>query len=58
MMILHYRYHKEFEEYQKTDAYKNFMQKQSQEDSPTPPKKARKEAVEERKEEEGEVCYD
>lgn len=48
------RYQKELEEYQKTDAYKNFMQKQNQDDSPTPPKKPRKEVVEERKEEEEE----
>nr|XP_053647100.1 high mobility group protein 20A-like isoform X4 [Cherax quadricarinatus] len=47
------RYQKELEEYQKTDAYKKFVQKQRSEESP-PPKKPRKEIVEERKEEEEE----
>ncbi|KAK7025523.1 High mobility group protein 20A, partial [Halocaridina rubra] len=45
------RYNKELEEYQKTDAYKNFMQKQSLEDSP-PLKKSRKEVTIERKDDE------
>nr|XP_045584938.1 high mobility group protein 20A-like isoform X1 [Procambarus clarkii] len=47
------RYQRELEEYQKTDAYKKFMQKQRSEESP-PPKKPRKEIVEETKEEEEE----
>ena len=42
------------EEYQKTDAYKNFLQKQRKAETPSPPKKTRKENGEERKEEEEE----
>lgn len=48
------RYQKEMEEYQKTDAYKNFLQKQRKAETPSPPKKTRKENGEERKEEEEE----
>ena len=48
------RYQKEMEEYQKTDAYKNFLQKQRKTETPSPPKKTRKENGEERKEEEEE----
>ncbi|XP_071547909.1 high mobility group protein 20A-like isoform X3 [Panulirus ornatus] len=51
------RYQKELEEYQKTDAYKNFMQKQRNEKTPSPPKKSRKD-VEERKEDEEESSED